>query len=106
MNKAKIAPLSQTQLGIYLDCVRMGKGAYDRHFLFTLDNSIDMKRLAAAMEKAIAARPSMNVRIVEQDGEPGQYIPDNIEPYRQTVMEMTEEEWKRTLPRLVAEPLQ
>ena len=106
MNKAKIAPLSQTQLGIYLDCVRMGKGAYDRHFLFTLDNSIDMKRLAAAMEKAIAARPSMNVRIVEQDGEPGQYIPDNIEPYRQTVMEMTEEEWNRTLPRLVAEPLQ
>ncbi|MBQ9565692.1 MAG: amino acid adenylation domain-containing protein, partial [Synergistaceae bacterium] len=29
-----------------------------------------------------------------------------IEPYRQTVMEMTEDEWNRTLPRLMAEPLQ
>ena len=35
-----------------------------------------------------------------------QYIPDDTEGYYQTVSEMTEEEWRRELPRLVAEPLQ
>ena len=106
MSNKKFAPLSQTQLGIYLDCVKRGKGTYDGHFLLTLDDGIDMKRLASAMEKAVAAHPYMNVRIAERDGEPRQYIPDDSAPYHQTVTEMTEEEWKRELPRLVAEPLQ
>ena len=34
------------------------KGAYNGHFLLTLDESIDMNRLAAAIEKAVAAHPS------------------------------------------------
>ncbi|MBQ7559524.1 MAG: AMP-binding protein, partial [Synergistaceae bacterium] len=106
MSKEKFVPLSQTQLGIYLDCVRRGKGTYDSHYLYTLDNGIDMKRLAAAIEKTVAAHPYMNVRIVEQDGEPMQYIPNSFEPYRQTVTEMTEEEWKNELPRLMATPLE
>ena len=106
MGKEKFVPLSQTQLGIYLDCVRRGKGTYNRHFLYTLDNGIDMKRLAAAIEKAVAAHPYMNVRIVERDGEPMQYIPDSFEPYSQTVTEMTEEEWKREMPRLISTPLE
>ena len=106
MEKEKFVSLSQTQLGIYLDCVRRGKGTYNSHFLYTLDNDIDMKRLAAAFEKAVAAHPYMNVRIVERDGEPMQYIPDSFEPYSQTVTEMTEEEWKREMPRLISTPLE
>ncbi|MBQ6909907.1 MAG: hypothetical protein IJQ29_07295, partial [Synergistaceae bacterium] len=77
MSKDNFVPLSQTQLGIYLDCVRRGEGAYNGHFLYTLDNNIDMKRLAAAIDKAVAAHPYMNVRIAERDGEPVQYIPDD-----------------------------
>ena len=67
----KISPLSQTQLGIYSDCLSMqDKGAYNGHFLLTLDESIDMNRLAAAIEKAVAAHPSIFVRVTEKDGEP------------------------------------
>ncbi|MBQ9897067.1 MAG: hypothetical protein IJM40_07130 [Synergistaceae bacterium] len=105
MSKDNFVPLSQTQLGIYLDCVRRGEGAYNGHFLYTLDNNIDMKRLAAAIDKAVAAHPYMNVRIAERDGEPVQYIPDDIEPYHQDVKYMTEDEWQRELPRIMSEPL-
>lgn len=63
-------------------------GAYNVHRILTLDNGIDLNRLAAALEKAVAAHPSLFVRIVEQDGEPvQQYV---AEDYRQTVEQMTE----------------
>ena len=62
----KNAPLSQTQWRIYLDCLSMQEsGAYNGHFLFTLDNSTDMNRLATAIEKVVAAHPAIFVRIVE-----------------------------------------
>ena len=100
--KINYVPLSQTQLGIYFDCVRMGEGAYNRHFLFTIDDSIDMKRLASAIEKAVKAHPYMNVKIIEQDGEPRQYIPEELEEYKQNILEMTENEWKKFLPNLIS----
>ena len=85
--KGKSAPLSQTQLGIYLECVRMGEGAYNRHFLYTLDSSIDLERLAKAIEQTVAARPSMEVRLVQNDaGEIFQVVPNDLEPYRQSVV--------------------
>ena len=102
----KTAPLSQTQLGIYFECLRMNdKLAYNRHFLYTLDSSIDMDRLAAAIEKAAAAHPYMNVRIAEADGEPRQ-IMEPLPNYRQEVKRMTEAEWQETLPKLLKEPLE
>lgn len=55
----KFAPLSQTQMGIYLDCTE--PGTYNGHFLLMLDDDIDMNRLATAIEKATAAHPSMNL---------------------------------------------
>ena len=61
--KNNSVPLSQTQLGIYLECLRMGKGAYNRHYFYTIDERIDMKRLAAAFEETVKANPSMDVRI-------------------------------------------
>ena len=101
----KIAPLSQTQLGIYLDCLSMEEaGAYNRHFLFTLDDSIDLNRLAAAIEKAVAAHPSSFVRIAEKDGEPFQEF--GAEDYHQTVEQMTEAAWQKKLSELVATPLE
>ena len=101
----KIAPLTQTQLGIYSDCLSMqDKGAYNGHFLLTLDNGIDMNRLAGAIEKVVAAHPSIFVRVTEKDGEPFQEF--SAEDYRQTVEQMTEESWQKKLLELVAEPFE
>ncbi len=98
----KTAPLSQTQLGIYLDSQEAG--AYNGHFLLTLDNEIDMDKLARAIEKAVAAHPAIFVRIVERDGEPVQEF--GVENYQQTVEQMSEADWQKKLAELVAEPLE
>ena len=100
------APLSQTQLGIYLECLRAGEGTYNRHALYTIDDSIDMDKLASAFEAAVKAHPYLNVRIVEDDGEPRQYIPDNAGEYRQTVQRISGEQWRRRVQEIIAEPLQ
>lgn len=101
----KIAPLSQTQLGIYLDCLNMqDAGAYNGHFLLMLDNGIDMNRLAAAIEKAVAAHPAIFVRIVERDGEILQEY--DAEDYHQTVEQMSDAEWQKKLSELLDEPLE
>ena len=97
----KIAPLSQTQLGIYLDCTEAG--TYNGHFLLTLDDSMDMQRLARAIEKAVAAHPSIFSHIAERDGETVQeFDPEN---YTQTVEKISESELQKRLSELVAEPL-
>ena len=96
--------MSQTQLGIYLDFLSMQDGAYNTHFLFTLDDSIDLNRLSAAIEKAVAAHPSMFVRLVERDGEPIQEFV--AEDFHQTIEQMTEDAWQKKFPELVAEPLE
>ena len=45
--KNNSVPLSQTQLGIYLECLQMkNKFAYNTHVLVTIDKSIDMEQLA------------------------------------------------------------
>lgn len=75
--KNKKVPLSQTQLGMYFESVRMGGCAYNRHYLYTLDKSLDMERLAQAIEKTVQAHPYMNVRISQDsNGAITQSIPD------------------------------
>ena len=88
----KSVPLSQTQLEIYLDCLSMGKaGACNWHLLLTPDNGIDLNRLAAAIEKAVAAHPPF-----QEFG---------AENYNQTIEQMSEEVWQKKLSELVAQPL-
>ena len=102
----KSAPLSQTQLGIYFECLRMNDTlAYNIHTLFTPDNSTDMEKLARAIEKAVAAHPYMFVKIIETDGEPQQILED-VQDYHQEVLKMSEAEWQETLPKLLKEPLE
>ena len=89
----KCAPLSQTQLGIYLECLQMkNKFAYDTHVLVTIDKSIDMKRLARAIEKAFKVHPYIFVKIAEVDGYPQQIL-ENVKDYHQEVLKMSESEW-------------
>ena len=48
----KIAPLSQTQLGIYSDCLSMQEaGAYNTHVLFVPDDSIDLTDLPPPLKR-------------------------------------------------------
>ena len=80
--KSNKIPLSQTQLGIYFESVRMGGCAYNRHYLYTLDKSLDMERLAKAIEKTVQAHPYMEVRISQDSsGEITQSISESQPPY-------------------------
>jgi len=62
--------------------------AYDTHVFFTLDDGMDLNRLAVTIEKTVAAHPSIFVRIDERDGEPFQeFVSEN---YHQPFAQMTE----------------
>ncbi|MBO4400577.1 MAG: amino acid adenylation domain-containing protein [Selenomonadaceae bacterium] len=98
----KTAPLSQTQLGIYLDSQEAC--AYNGYFLLTLSDEIDMNRLARVIEKAVAAHPAIFVRVIERDGEPVQEF--GAEDYQQPVEKMSEADWQKKLSELEAEPLE
>ena len=105
--RSRNVPLSQTQLGIYFESVRMGGCAYNMHYLYTLDKSLDMERLARAIEKTVQAHPYMEVRI-SQDSNNGaitQSIPETQSQYHQTVERMTESQWRKRLKTLTSEPL-
>ena len=63
-----IAPLSQTQLGIYTECMlNKGKQIYNNPILIKLDYSIDEEKLAKAVEKAIKAHKYIKVHIKENE---------------------------------------
>ncbi len=105
--KSKNVPLSQTQLGIYFESMRMSGCVYNNHFLYTLDKSLDMERLARAVEKTVQAHPYMEVRISQDDsnGIITQSIPESQSQYQQIVMKMSESQWQERLKTLISEPL-
>ncbi len=61
---ASSAPLTQTQLGIYLEC-RMDETSdkYNIPFLFKLRGDTDPERLAGAVRRAVEAHPSMKCSV-------------------------------------------
>lgn len=65
-------PLTQTQLGIYLECVKHdGEALYNNPFLYRIKGSLDLDRLAKALEQAVAAHPAISAQIVlGEDGYP------------------------------------
>jgi len=71
-------PLTQTQMGIYLDSLRAGMAAYNIPLLYKLPEGIDTEKLKAAIRRAIANHPSMLVHIyADEKGEPALYpVPD------------------------------
>ncbi|MDO4539395.1 MAG: condensation domain-containing protein, partial [Coriobacteriales bacterium] len=51
-------PLSQTQQGIFVECLRMpGSTAYNIPLLYKLDERVDIERLHSALTKALLAHP-------------------------------------------------
>jgi len=52
-------PLTQTQMGIYLDSLRAGMDAYNIPLICKIPNEIDVERLKKAVISVISAHPSM-----------------------------------------------
>lgn len=65
-------PLTQTQLGIYVECEkRQGEAVYNNPFLLRLNNNVDLNNFAQAIEAAVKAHPDLNATILNNaDGTP------------------------------------
>ena len=63
-------PLSMTQTGIYIECMRYpGSTTYNIPELYKLGDSVDCEKLARAIEKAVAAHPYLFMEPVsDKDG--------------------------------------
>ena len=94
-------PLSQTQLGIYVECVsEQGKTLYNNAMLFKLADDIDTNRLAHACEAVVEAHPYIKTRLfVDDEGHPRQRRNDK-EPYHQQVENMSEADFLNLKPQL------
>ncbi len=85
-------PLSQTQLGIYLDSLN-NTSAYTIPILVKLPNDLDIQKLKAAIDTAIKAHPSMLCAIkADKHGDPFMYPRPDFEyeipiaPWQEGVM--------------------
>jgi amino acid adenylation domain-containing protein len=89
--KQKDYPLSQTQLGIYVECMsQQEETLYNNAILFKLADDIDTNRLAHACEAVVEAHPYIKTRLfVDEEGHPRQRRNDEV-PYHQQVESMSE----------------
>ena len=94
-------PLSQTQLGIYVECMsQQGNTFYNNAMLFKLADDIDTNRLARACEAVVKAHPYIKTRLfVDEEGSPRQRRNDD-ESYHQQVESMSEAEFMKLKPLL------
>ena len=86
------SPLSQSQLGIYAECVEHENEVfYNLPFLFVLDGSLDADRLCRAIETTIKAHPVFFTRIeLSDEGEPVQTIDLEKEEFHLSVENVTD----------------
>ena len=72
----KTAPLSQSQLGIYAECMQKPESdLYQLSYLFSFSKEIDLERLKIAILQTLKAHPYANCRVkVNEEGVPEQYI--------------------------------
>ena len=92
------APLSQSQLGIYAECMEHENEVfYNLPFLFVLDGSLDADRLCRAIETTIKAHPVFFTRIeLSDEGEPLQTIDmDEVSSFRFQVSSFTDIETEK-----------
>jgi len=94
-------PLSQTQLGIYVECMsQQGNALYNNAMLFKLAADIDTDRLARAFEAVVQAHPYIKTRLfVDDEGHPRQRRNDE-EPYQQSIEHLRERDFLKLKPQL------
>ncbi len=95
-------PLSQTQLGIYVESIsRHGEVAYNNGMLFQLNPAIDAEQLSKACEAVVEAHPYIKTRLfVDSHGNPRQ-LRNDAEPYHQSVETLTQQEFEKLKPELI-----
>ena len=95
-------PLSQTQLGIFVECMsRQGEVAYNNGMLFQLNPAIDANRLSKACETVVKAHPYIKTRLfVDSQGYPRQ-LRNDAETYHQSVETFTLQEFEKLKPELI-----
>lgn len=95
-------PLSQTQLGIYVECMsRKGEVAYNNGMLFQLNPNIDVDLFSKACEAVVEAHPYIKTRLfVDSQGNPRQ-LRNDTEPYHQSVEKLTQQEFEKLKPKLI-----
>ena len=89
-------PLSQTQLGIYVESIsRHGEVAYNNGMLFQLNPAIDAEQLSKACKAVVEAHPYIKTRLfVDSQGNPRQ-LRNDAEPYHQSVETLTQQEFEK-----------
>ena len=95
-------PLSQTQLGIFVECMsRQGEVAYNNGMLFQLNPTVDADQLAKACETVVEAHPYIKTRLfVDSQGDPRQ-LRNDAEPYHQNVESLTQQEFEKLKSKLI-----
>ena len=95
-------PLSQSQLGIFVECLsRQGEVAYNNGILFQVNPNIDIERLSKACETVVEAHPYIKTRLfVDSQGNPRQWRND-ADAYRQDVETYTQQEFEKLKPELI-----
>ena len=86
----QFAPLTKSQLGIYIECMNhLNEPYYNLPYIYILDKSLDGTLLCQAVETAVKAHPTLFTRIVQdEDGEPQQTI------------DMDNEEWTLSIEQI------
>ncbi|MBQ9002514.1 MAG: AMP-binding protein, partial [Eggerthellaceae bacterium] len=94
-------PLTQTQLGIYVESVsRAGEAVYNNPVLLKLDPAIDADRLARALEAAVEAHSFVKLHI-EEDAEGTPLMVPGDAPYAQRVERFDAEAFEALKPKLI-----
>ena len=95
-------PLSQTQLGIYVESIsRHEEVAYNNGMLFQLNPAIDADQFSKACETVVEAHPYIKTRLfVDSQGNPRQ-LRNDAEPYHQSVETLTQQEFEKLKPELI-----
>ncbi|MCH5229033.1 MAG: amino acid adenylation domain-containing protein [Muribaculaceae bacterium] len=94
-------PLTQTQAGIYAESMsRQGEASYNIPQLFKLDISVDLNKLAHAIEKVVEAHPFLKVKIEEdKDGNPVM-VPQNNR-YEQEITKLSDKDFNLKVDSLI-----
>ena len=95
-------PLSQTQLGIYVECMsRQGEVVYNNGMLFRINPAVDEDQLSRACETVVEAHPYIKTRLfVDSQGNPRQLRNDD-EIYHQSVETLTQQAFEKLKPELI-----
>lgn len=102
LERANDYPLSQTQMGIYVESVnRPGEAVYNNPRLYQFQGEIDLEELRAAIESVVEAHTYIQTRLtINANGEPRQNRAEETQ-YTQRVESFSDEELETELKNLI-----